>query len=48
MDDIKKVVKDFRDNPKLGDGNPNPSSNEPSDSNFRDNPKLGDGNFVHT
>ena len=35
----------FRDNPKLGDGNlMTPRDSVGGQTNFRDNPKLGDGN----
>ena len=37
-------IMDFRDNPKLGDGNKNFCCVLIPIRDFRDNPKLGDGN----
>ena len=46
--DIQFIRQNFRDNPKLGDGNSGNSFTTITvgNLNFRDNPKLGDGNMV--
>ena len=45
MAQLTEDILDFRDNPKLGDGNPLIiEETPPATAHFRDNPKLGDGN----
>ena len=44
---VRFVILNFRDNPKLGDGNLIFVYYKPEKTNnFRDNPKLGDGNLT--